>query len=102
MAWEQRNGSRYFYRSVRERDGKVRKVYGGARLEGAAEERRMIEAAQKRQQDAAAALERETQLAHLDQLMDELEAGTNHIYEEELHAHGFHNHKGQWRRRRER
>jgi len=101
MAWEERSGSRYYYRSVRE-GKRVRKEYVGAgeaaELAAHADDTlrsvRELEAAEGR-----AEVERLAELAApVAQLCEMAEI----LARAELVASGYHRHKGQWRFRRER
>jgi hypothetical protein len=101
MAWEERSGSRYYYRSLRE-GKRVRKEYvgagEGAELAAHADEAmrsiRELEAAEGRTE-----LERLAELvAPVAQLCEMAEV----LARAELVASGYHRRKGQWRLRRER
>ena len=101
MAWEERRGNRYYYRSVR--DGKrVRKEYVGAgevtealaRADEAIRRIRELEAAERR-----AEVER---LAQLDAPVAQLCEMVEVLARAELVVAGYYRHKGQWRFRRER
>ena len=101
MAWEERSGSRYYYRSVRE-GKRVRKEYvgagEGAELAAQADQTmrriRELEAAEGR-----AEVERLAELvAPVARLCEMAEV----LARAELVASGFYRHKGQWRFRRER
>jgi hypothetical protein len=99
MGWEDRNGISYYYRKERV-GGRVRSVYAGrgetANLIAQFEAMQSDEREEKR---LLALMERERvqeQDAELDALGDligELAAAT-------LIAHGYHQHKREWRRRR--
>jgi hypothetical protein len=99
MAWETRNGRSYYYRKERE-GGRVKSVYVGCG-EGA-ELLAQIDALENNEREEAptlARMERErlqAQNAELDalgEIIRELAAAT-------LVAHGYHQHKREWRRRR--
>jgi predicted nucleic acid-binding protein len=99
VAWETRNGTRYYYRSVR--DGKrVRKEYVGTgeTAEALAHADEAIRLVRK--------LERDECQAEVEQ-MEELAAPMLEIAElaevlarAHLAAGGYHKHKGEWRLRR--
>ncbi len=100
MAWEERNGSLYYY--YKERNGKrIMSSYSGAgemaeALSRAVEKEQKIRAmlrARKREQ-----LEREREM---DALLDDLVDGVHRLVAAELVAHGYHEHKGQWRKKRD-
>lgn len=102
MAWERRgkNGNRYFYRSFRDAGGKVRKRYYGrgpmgqlaANLGAAAQTERKAAAEdwqkQKQQHDAVSAA--------VEAFCEECDLLLSAV----MLAAGYHEHRGQWRRRR--
>jgi len=94
MAWIDRNGRRYYYRSKR-LNGKVKtEAFSGRRaeVEAQADERARAERGVK-----TALLEEESGLeAELDRLFSEIEG----LATAELEARGFYRHHRQWRRRR--
>ena len=99
MGWEERRGRSYFYR--KERDGnRVRSVYVGAGevvgLMGQLEELRHEEAEHQR---ASARRERERQRED-DAVIDKACAFIEALARGTLVAAGYHQHKGQWRRKR--
>ncbi len=99
MAWERRGDGLYYYRSVRE-NGRVRKRYMGggevAELVAHADETRRAER-ERRRRDERAELER---LRELSEAGAELDAAAEVLARAEMVAAGYHNHKGEWRRRR--
>lgn len=100
MAWEQRGGRRYYYRSVRE-GGRVRKQYYGS---GEAALLAITDASRRRQEkmEAAQALTAlQAKLTPLDGVSDRLDAGCDLLMQAVLMVAGYHrrNH-GAWRRRR--
>jgi hypothetical protein len=100
MAWETRRRSRYFYRSKRV-GTHVRKVYlgGGQIAQQAAEKDAAAKAKQAAQKVELAELQ--VKLSSVDQLAAEVETGVGLLLEGSLLAMGFHEHKGQWWRRRD-
>lgn len=100
MGWEPRGGRRFYYRY--ERDGKtVHKIYCGA---GEAAKRAAAEDAAtkaKRAADRAELAVFQAKLASVDQLAEEIKQGVDLLTEATLLALGFHQHRGQWRRRRD-
>src|SRR3712207_5791642 len=100
MAWEQRNGNRYYYQSERDEDGKVRKRYIGAgeiaELVAHADETRR-RARQERRQRERAELER---LETADAALEEFCKAVDTITRAALMAAGYRNHKGEWRLKR--
>ena len=100
MAWESRNRKRYFYRSQRV-NGRVTKIYLGAGdvAQQAAEKDATAKATRARDQAELTALQ--ATLAGLDQVTAEVETGVEVLLAGELLAMGYHQHKGEWRLRRE-
>jgi hypothetical protein len=101
MGLEYRNGKPYYY--MKQREGKrVRSIYMGAgrfalglaaleeRYQVAAHERRLAQRAER------------DQFADVDRVLDELETLLRAAVYAVLKANGYHQHKGQWRKRRER
>src|SRR5262245_60325612 len=91
MAWVNRNGQEYYYRSKRV-DGKVRtEVFSGlrARSEAAVDERER----KARQRELA-------EEDSLDEEIDRIFAAVEEFTAERLAFEGFHQHKREWRRRR--
>ena len=100
MAWESRNGRRYYYRTKRV-DGRVTKIYFGSGE--AAQKAAEMDVAVKaiRTQEATELSTWRSGLIEVDQITTEIEAGIKLLLEAELMAMGYHKHKGEWRRRRE-
>ena len=99
MGWEYRNGRRYYYRKKR-RGGRVVSEYCGAgeyitlmaNLEESFRDMARLEREQqKEEREAQRAIDRE-----LDRVGGELRA----LVAAALLASGYHQHKGQWRRKR--
>jgi len=99
MGWEQRGSRRYYYRKKR-RAGKVRSEYIGAgpvaELWASIDESEHQEHAVKRNADRRT---RQAE-AEIDRQLDDLESAIVSITAATLCAAGFHNHKGQWRKKR--
>jgi hypothetical protein len=99
MAWETRNGNRYYYRSVRDGD-RVRKEYVGtgplALLAAEADEARRLRRQRKRERERAE-LER---LREADAVVERLCEDAETLARAVLMASGYTNHKGEWRMRR--
>ncbi len=101
MAWEQRGGKRYYYRTER-RSGRAARRYVGcgdvAELAAAADELRRLERAaadRERGEERQRLLEAEAPLLGLCSLADALARAA-------LVAAGYHQHdRGEWRRRHE-
>ena len=103
MAWERRGGGLYYYRSERE-NGRVRKRYVGrgevAELVAHADEtRRAVRERRRREERAELGRARELSEAGAE-LGAELDAAAEALARAEMVAAGYHNHKGEWRRRR--
>lgn len=97
MAWEYRNGSRYYYRKERSAEG-VRSVYVGqgefAMLAAVLDEtqREEYETQRNKEQQERRALE------SLDKSIDDLARLASTLTEAVLITSGFHRHKRQWRK----
>jgi hypothetical protein len=102
MAWERRKdtGNRYYYRSRRLDDGRVVKTYHGTGHRGAqaADADRLTRAEQSRQLQRHRALLDHIQ--HVAAPLVELCAACDVITEAALLAAGYHNHRGEWRKKR--
>ena len=101
MAWEKRErGGRYYTRSYRGEDGRVRREYIGAGgiAELIAHADKTIALTHKRERDRQRAeVER---LEALAAPVLEIEQATDILVRASLVAGGFRNHKGEWRRER--
>ena len=100
MAWERRGDGLYYYQSEGE-NGRVRKRYVGrgevAELVAHADETRRAVRERTRRAERAE-LERARELSEAGA---ELDAAAEILARAEMVASGYHNHKGEWRRRRE-
>jgi hypothetical protein len=99
MGWERRGKGRYYYRKKRV-NGKVVSEYIGANLVAQfyaahLDSARADNIAARRKDLPARLKEAET-----DSRMRELEGNINLLVKDWLQSHGFHKHKGQWRKRR--
>ena len=100
MAWEERNGHRYYYQAERDEDGKVKKRYIGngeiAELVAHADETR------RQSREARQAREREEleRLQTADAALEEFCKAVDTITRAALVAAGYRNHKDEWRLRR--
>ena len=103
MAWEERNGRRYYYQSERDEDGKVRKKYIGAGdlAETIAHADETIQRARReRRERELEELERAQALAAP---VLEIDEAADVLARAHLVAGGYRRRKGEWRlRRRER
>jgi uncharacterized SAM-dependent methyltransferase len=100
MPWETRGGRRYFYRKER-RGGRVFSVYEGGGLGGQLAEARAEEERKTRAQSRA---ELRREMAHQDAIDVKVEASwkvAERAARALLEAAGFHQHKRQWRLRRD-
>ena len=100
MALEKRDGKLYYYRSVRDSEGRPRKVYVGAG------EFARIASEQDTIHRTTQEGERERQRAEVKRLealtapLAELDEATEVLARAALVASGYHRHKGEWRRER--
>ena len=99
MAWEARNGRKYFYRSKRA-GAKVEKVYLGCKDAAHKAAERDAAARRKRAAEETELAAEQAKLASVNQLAAEADHGVALITEAAPLAQGFHNHRGQWRRLR--
>ena len=101
MGWEERRGRLYYYRSVRE-GKRVRKEYvGGEALGQLVAQIDELERLQRKEEEAFFKEERE-HLQRSAAFLQELEEAAEVLTRAQLLADGFHKHKGEWRRLRER
>ena len=99
MAWDNRGGRRYFYRSQRI-GGTVRRVYCGTGARGEQAEQELAQAQARRAKERQAMTALEAKLTPLVAMAEELEDGIDALVQAVLQSNGFHEHKGQWRRLR--
>jgi hypothetical protein len=99
MGIETRKGRLYYYKKRREGDRVVSEYVGGGELVHLAEYE-----AQKKQfrKDAERELFRRAQMSasEIDRYLDEMDGLIDGLVIGSLYAMGFHQHKGQWRRKR--
>ena len=100
MAWEDRNGTRYYYRKRRQ-GGRVVSEYVGKGYAG--ELAQMFEGEDRHKADYKRQELRkaERQAAAIDAPLQEAEKLTRIILQAHLLLAGYHRHKGQWRKVRE-
>jgi hypothetical protein len=99
MAWETRNGRRYYYRKVR-RGGRVFSVYEGGGVSGQVSAEA---AASERVVKQARALTMREQAARDDAIDAKIDESWRMVLmatTAALESAGFHQHKGQWRLKR--
>ena len=99
MAWENRNGLQYYYRSYRGDDGRAGKTYygNGVRAEHAAAQDRQRRRQRRDEQDAVTQLcvdVREGEVA-----LTLYAERCRVLFEASMYAKGYHYHRGEWRRR---
>ena len=101
MAWEQRGKRKYYYRTRRVGD-EVRKEYFGHGPQALAAAQ-ADEAARKTKQREREQIRRmEDRVLPLKELMAELDEGVRLLTAASLLAANYHQHRGHWRRRRDR
>ena len=101
MGWEERRGRPYYYRSVRE-GKRVRKEYvGGGALGQLAAQLDELKRLQSKEEEASWREEWD-RLQRSAEFLRELEEAAEILSQAQLLADGFHKHKGEWRRIRER
>ena len=100
MAWESRKGTkiRYYYTAQKVR-GRVEKVCFGSGHRAAEMARQDAQARAARAQDIAQARALEVELEPLERLTTEADEQVERLMEASLLAAGFHDHRGQWRKR---
>lgn len=99
MAWEQRGGQRYYYKKVRKGDKVVSQYWGnGPEARGVAAMQEVNERRVRRKRNAMRKMKEEVEV--IDPLLDALERTLRALTRSTLLLAGFHEHKGQWRRRR--
>jgi hypothetical protein len=100
MALEKRDGNLYYYRSVRDSEGRPKKVYVGAG------EFARIASEQDTMHRTEQESERERQRAEVERLealaapLVEIDKAAEVLVQVSLVASGYHQHKGEWRRER--
>jgi hypothetical protein len=100
MAWEERNSRDYYYRKRRV-NGRVVSEYVGAGEQ--AEQLAAEDAAERERAVARRAVQRAllAERSAVDQEVKAFAAQLQTLTRATLHAGGYHQHKGQWRRKRE-
>ena len=99
MAWEQRGGQRYYYKKIRKGDKVVSQYWGnGPEARGVAAMQEVNERRVWRKENAMRKMKEEVEA--IDPLLDALERTLQTLTRSTLLLAGFHEHKGQWRRRR--
>ncbi len=101
MAWETRRGNRYYYRSRRLMDGRVRKEYVGTGLVAMAAAKADEDARETKQQECDMIRQIDAEVRPLQDLMNSLDEGVRLLMAGTLLAAGHHNHRGHWRKRRD-
>ncbi len=100
MGWEKRAGRRYYYRKRRQ-GLQVRSEYVG--MGELADALATLDALERERDDLAhIELREECKMQHaVDAWLDQFIALTRMIVAAELTNHGYHQHRGQWRKRRD-
>ena len=99
MGWDKKGARAYYYRTVRE-GGKVRKVYVGQGRQAEELAREVEHRRLERQAEREARQRDQAQVLLAEQMLAELRALTEVLVRLTMDAAGYHQHKGQWRRRR--
>lgn len=99
MGWEERGGRRYYYRKVR-KGGRVFSVYEGGGIGGAIAEAQDAREQEKRTQTREELRREIAAQDRIDGLIGESERIAERASRAALEAAGFHQHKRQWRLRR--
>jgi len=100
MAWEMRGGcGPYYTRSRRVNARVVREYIGGGQIGHIAAEFDAIRRAE-RIAEADARRQEITEIEELDRIADDLGRATDEAMRTVLEAAGFHQHRGEWRRKR--
>ncbi len=99
MGWEDRNGRSYYYR--KERDGsRVKSIYvGRGETAGLIAQLEALQSDEREEKRTLARLERE-RVEEQDAELDALGEIIRDLAAASLIAHGYHQHKREWRRRR--
>jgi len=101
MAWEERNGNRYYYRKRREGSRVVSEYIGAGDLAEGLLFLDEIDRDHRELERQAEREEREAQQA-IDKQIDEVIGLARLLADAAMIEAGYHRHKGQWRKRRER
>lgn len=101
MGWESRHSGLFYYKSQRI-NGQPRKLYVGRGESAIAQARKDDEARQQRQAERDALLAEQGRPAIADIAMSELHAIAGMLARTTLLLGGFHERKGEWRKRRSR
>lgn len=97
MAWENRKGRRYYYRSRKVRGRVVREYVGTGEVAEVAA-RLDAEAANVRVLRRIERLRTQTELEELDAMLEQIDCKVNAIVSVAMTLAGFHWHRGEWRR----
>jgi hypothetical protein len=100
MGWERRGSGNYYYRK-RRIGGRVVTEYVGKGLSGELGAWYDDQTRTERELDRAAREKARAEEEQIDQTIAEFEKLVQVITREYLIAQGYHNHKGQWRRKRD-
>jgi hypothetical protein len=100
MAWEDRNGRRYYYRKRREGNRVVSEYVGGG-FSGQFAEILDLENRRETEHKRRELQKQKRQAAAIDRQVDQAGTYTQAITRACLLLAGYHTHKGQWRKRRD-
>ena len=98
MSWETRGGNGPYYTRSRKRRGKVMREYIGGGIKGAM----MAAVDDEKREERQAELDARREVREAATLLDEFCRLTTAAARAAIEAAGYHNHKGQWRKRRAR
>ena len=101
MAWETRKGRGSYYTRSRRVNGRVVREYVGTGEAGELAAHLDAEARAKREAEREALRTEQSRARRVSDALAGLEALAREAIADTLHAEGFHQHKGQWRRKRE-
>jgi len=100
MGWEKRGNKSYYYRKVRH-GNRVRSEYVGSDVH-AELQAKLIEDCRGARRDEREDLRRIQQVdKEIDRQIDDVERALTFLTDASFSAAGYHNHRGQWRRRRD-
>ena len=102
MAWETKNGGRYYTRSFRRPDGSIRREYigTGPRAERIAEKDHQAREQRRLQSEVTKKLE--AGLARVTQVVEAISERSEVMLAASLLVAGYRQHKSEWRKKRDR
>jgi hypothetical protein len=96
---QRRNGNLYYYKKKRVGNRVISEYVGGGLVVDLAQSRAEIECQRKQSEHEQQSIERMS-MAEIDKQIDDFSRMVDTLMEAELISKGFHQHKRQWRRRR--